>query len=416
VSTIDDNSKGQAETFVLIVGGGPVGLCLAHILEEYRVPWVLLEQLQAPEAHSRAIGVAPPSQEIFTRIGVLAQIEESGIRIKRAAIHGARPPAIALDFEQLNEPPACIISIPQVQTESILRESLNSKAPHRLWFGAHVRSVSLTGSGVVVDAERDGEITQFTARYLCGCDGVKSLVRSTLIGLGRDCLYPERFVMGDFEDHSGLGDEAHLYFTSHGSVEAFPLPGGIRRWIVQTERFHSQPPAGLLTSLVADRCAHRLDGRHCSWQSSFRIRRSFALAMAKPPVFLAGDAAHTVPPIGGQGMNLGIGDAEHLGDLLGHAYQSGELPDLRAAGYERRRIKAAMHAGLLSLAGMRVGTLRGPIAAPARDRLLRLLLKTRLTNRFMREFAMLSAPYPRSPWKPSRPRLSKSDDRKHSAE
>ncbi len=392
-----------------------MGLCLAHILEEHGVPWFLLEERNEPDVHSRAIGVAPPSQAILQRIGVLPQIEQSGVLIHRAYIHGTRGRGIPLDFDQLPDERRHIISIPQVQTEAILRRSLEAEAQERMWYGTRARTVRADGRGVIVEAERAGETLHFAGEYLCGCDGIQSTVRGSLIGLDRDYRYPECFAMGDFEDHSKMGDEAHLFFTKHGSVEAFPLPGGIRRWIVQTERFYAEPSAGTLVALVQERCGYTLHERHCSWRSAFRIRRSFASAMAVPPVFLAGDAAHTVPPIGGQGMNLGIADAEHLGDLLSHAYRSGGLSPAWVAGYRRRRFHAATYAGLLSLAGMRVGTVRG-VAAPLRDGVLRALLGTTLSHRFMREFAMLKAPYTRSPWAGELTRLTEPDNREQPPE
>jgi 2-polyprenyl-6-methoxyphenol hydroxylase-like FAD-dependent oxidoreductase len=398
---------------VIIVGGGPVGLTLAHILEEHQVPWLLIEPRAEPDEHSRAIGVAPPTQEIFDRIGVLPEIERAGLPIRHALIHGdgawpgieGKGRGSLLDFEQLEDNPSCIISIPQKQTETILRASLSRRAPDRLWCGYRAVSAGRNGRGVCVEAESvtrregTGRVVEVHADYLCGCDGVRSLVRESLIGRGRDYRYPQRFVMGDFRDQSGLGEEAHLYFTRTGSVEAFPLPGGVRRWIVQTDRYYRDPPPGLLARLVRERAGYDLDERECTWRSSFRIRRSFAAAMANPPVFLAGDAAHTVPPIGGQGMNLGIGDAEHLGDMLASAYWNGEPSAGQVAGYQRRRVTSATHAGVLSVFGMRVGTIQGPIAGRVRDGVLRALLKSGFSRRFMREFAMVAAPYSRSPWR-----------------
>ena len=212
------------------------------------------------------------------------------------------------------------------------------------------------------------------------------------------------FAMADITDETGLGDVAHLYFTSTGSVESFPLPRGVRRWIVQTPEYVAEPPDGLVQELVKRRSGIDLRGGAELWRSSFTTERRIATPWARPPIFLAGDAAHLMPPIGGQGMNVGLGDAEHLADLLLRAdhHATAHRATGHGAGaraYERRRRRAFRTAARRSILGMSIGAATGRVASRLREFLIPVVLRGRREGRVMAHFAMLASPNRRSPWR-----------------
>jgi 2-polyprenyl-6-methoxyphenol hydroxylase-like FAD-dependent oxidoreductase len=245
----------------------------------------------------------------------------------------------------------------------------------------------------------DSTVRHFSGSALCGCDGKHSFVRTVLGERWRGRTLPQTFVMADLVDTTDLAGEAHLFFTPTGSVEAFPLPGGIRRWIAQTDTWFPEAPEGLVQTLVAERTPYDLSHSEERWRSSFQTERRSARHWWHGPIFLAGDAAHLMPPIGGQGMNVGIGDAEHLADALILARRSPERLASLAAEYQRRRRRAFSVAARRSIAGMNVGAARGRVRSALRSAVLRVALRGAIAEGMMEHFAMIASPYRRSPWR-----------------
>ncbi|MFW5812394.1 MAG: FAD-dependent oxidoreductase [Alkalispirochaetaceae bacterium] len=384
-----------AEEGVTVVGGGPVGLTLAVALAESGRSVTVLEARRSPRPTSRAIGITPASLEIFQRYRLAAQLCERGIPVRRAWVHDREGNAVEASFETLPSDFTYVLSIPQVETERVLEARLTGYPSVEILRGT--RLVALEGGNAGVTAVTD-DGRRITSRFLCGCDGKWSTVRGAVTRVWRGRVLSESFVMGDFEDRTDLGEDAHLFFTPQGSLESFPLPGGTRRWIAQTRSYQPDPQPGLLEELVLRRGGFDLCASRELWRSSFETERRQARRWARPPLFLAGDAAHLMPPIGGQGMNVGIGDAEHLADLITLALREPERTAALAREYERRRRAAFAVAAGRSVLGMKVGTASGWFLSPLRDRLVGSLLSGSRAPRLMEHFSMLSSPFRRSPW------------------
>jgi 4,5-epoxidase len=165
---------------------------------------------------------------------------------------------------------------------------------------------------------------------------------------------------------------------------------------VQTPEYVAEPPEGLVQELVERRSGIDLRGGAELWRSSFATERSIATPWALPPVFLAGDAAHLMPPIGGQGMNVGLGDAEHLSDLL---LRETIARKVGAREYESRRRRAFRTAARRSILGMSIGAATGRVASGLRQIFIPVVLRGRREGRVMAHFAMIASPSRRSPWR-----------------
>jgi 4,5-epoxidase len=105
-----------------------------------------------------------------------------------------------------------------------------------------------------------------------------------------------------------------------------------------------------------------------------------------------------MPPIGGQGMNVGLGDAEHLADLLILALEEPRRLRALARSYEKRRRRAFRVAARRSILGMKIGTGEGRLASALREALIPVAVSGRRGERIMEHFAMLASPHRRSPW------------------
>ncbi len=108
-----------------------------------------------------------------------------------------------------------------------------------------------------------------------------------------------------------VGGKRPSFFSPRaGSVESFPLPEWKRRYVVRTPYFIKEYTTGYLGTEILNRTGINVDGVRQFWESGFGVQRFTAESFCKGRVFLCGDAAHLMSPVGGQNMNTGFADAE----------------------------------------------------------------------------------------------------------
>ena len=377
-----DNLAGATDYDVIVVGGGPVGLLLACLLKQQGLRLRVLERRVDPIAHSAAIGITPPSLQILDKLGLAVEFIARGVKVRDCFVHGQRGRLGCVSFREIPDAHRFILSLPQVTTIEILQKHLGQE---HIESGCEVSDVRQFADHCTVQA---GERV-FTARYVIACDGSRSRVRELICMQAPGHTYDCHFVMGDFVDRSGFGDEAHLFFKDTGSVESFPLPGGQRRWVVQTATRLDHPPPGLVTELVRQRTGIHVPAADQINESVFTPRKFNCDRYYAGRIILCGDAAHGMSPIGGQGMNTGFADAEFLAAILCHDDPLSLLP-----AYNRFRRKAAKTAIFRAEWGMWLGTWRGRLRSHLRDIILRFLLCQGPIAKHMGSFyAMLTIPF-----------------------
>lgn len=375
----------------LVVGGGPVGLFLALSLLHEGVDVRVIERAEQPRAGSRSIGVHPPSIELFDEMGLSDRLIERGVRVRRGRAFGADGALGVVDFSACPAPHRYVLAVPQDETERVLREALSDRAPGALTVG-EARSVQQDGRTVTVGIRAAGRDVASRAAVVIGCDGKRSAVRAALDIPFDGATYPGTYAMADFPDETALGDDAAIYLDRAGLVESFPLPHRVRRWVARVGDDMATPAAGAdetvaaLAARVGRRCGASLDVARASRPSLFRAERRLARTLSAGRVALAGDAAHVVSPIGGQGMNLGWMGARLLAsDLATALRRGGSVQDvLTANGSVRKRVaRAAARRAELNMWLGRPGSF--PVV---RDLLLRGLLHRPLVDVFSRLFTM----------------------------
>jgi 2-polyprenyl-6-methoxyphenol hydroxylase-like FAD-dependent oxidoreductase len=311
------DADSQNDSDVLIIGAGPTGLVLAIWLTRLGVRVRVVEKLSAPEATSRAIGVQARTLEFYRQIGFADTLIAHGRKASATNLwvdgrHVVRFPFAEMGGDICAFPFALVIS--QDIHERLLEE-------HLAGLGVSVeRRTELVGfkeenGCVVAQLKRpDGSSETCRAAWLAGCDGAHSLVRQSLNIDFAGGTYADRFYVADVHaDGPALNGEMLVALDRRDFLAVFPLPGEGRARLIGTVRAGAESGVvewGDVNRNVIETL--RMNIRRVNWFSTYRVHHRVAAKFRSGRVFLAGDAAHIHTPVGGQGLNTGVGDAVNL--------------------------------------------------------------------------------------------------------
>jgi 2-polyprenyl-6-methoxyphenol hydroxylase-like FAD-dependent oxidoreductase len=349
------------KTGAIVVGGGPVGLYLAGRLLQMGVPCRVLEKKAAPDRHSKSLGIHPVSLELFEKAGIAKSFIQNGLQIKRGIAFWNRKNIGSIRFDNCPEPFNFILALPQWKTETILAQWLHSLDENAFIREADVFDLTEENSAVTVRFTQNGQQHSITGQFLAGCDGKNSFVRNHLNIPFNGRTYPDCYVMGDFVDNTDFGSDAAVYLHRDGLIESFPLPEKQRRWVVKTGHFIEDPAPDVLADRVQNRIGHSLYDSKNVMISAFGVQHFLAETFHSGRMLLAGDAAHVISPIGGQGMNLGWLDAEDCAKTISKALRSSNNYASMFQQYSAERIRIARQVGKRAEMNMYLGRKETPV-------------------------------------------------------
>jgi 2-polyprenyl-6-methoxyphenol hydroxylase-like FAD-dependent oxidoreductase len=370
---------------VVIVGAGPVGAFLAAVILDAGLDAIAVDAREESSGSSRAIGIHPPSLRLLHTVGVAGPLLERGVRITRGVARSRGATVAELLLTEPGDPP--IVAIGQPVTQSLLDAAVGHRRTDGIRRGIRVDTVHRTGAAFLLRGKAGATQWETRARFVVGADGANSAMRGLLHASERRSPYQDRYLMADFRDDTGDGDCAVLHLERGGIVESFPLPGGVRRWVVHegASRRVDEPTA--LADLIEDRTGSRPDPESSSMFSRFVPQRAIVSAMTGNQIALVGDAAHEVSPIGGQGMNLGWADAAELGRILPRllAADDGEH---QLAEFGQRRLALARRAARQAELNMLMGRPAPGMLQPGRALLASAMARRPFGRHVARAFTM----------------------------
>lgn len=332
------------DTDVLIVGAGPTGLVLALWLARMGVRLRIIDKTAEPGTTSRALAVQARTLEFYQQLGFADAVAAAGRKTIAANMWVAGRKVAHAVFGEMGKgisPFPYALVYPQDEHERFLIERLG-EAGVEVERQTELVHFQEAAEGVSAHLRRaDGTEERCTAAYIAGCDGARSTIREAL-GIGfPGGTYEHMFYVADVEASGPtMNGELHVALDRTDFLVVFPLKGEGRARLVGTIR---QELAGQAEKLTWDNVSKRviewirIDVEKVNWFSTYRVHHRVADHFRRGRAFLLGDAAHIHSPVGGQGMNTGIGDAVNLAWKLAAVIQGRACASVLDS-YEQERI------------------------------------------------------------------------------
>jgi putative polyketide hydroxylase len=325
---------------VLIVGGGPVGLSASILLSQFGIRSLLVERHPGTSIVPKARGINARTMEVYRQCQVKAGGSvEAGVRAAGLAAESIglvvwteslagreierRVPGRATPKNQAVTPVLnCLCA--QDDLEPVLRRFAEAAGPGELRFNADLTGVRQDATGVdavVVDRVTNEE-TPVRAQYVIAADGAQSRIRRMLDVrmIGRENVYDSVNILFNADLRPWTADRpAALYFVEQPDLRATFLTINAKdRWsfLIHSIKHYGYTAADFAPERcialirqavgVADLPVSILGVS--AWEASAHVADRYR----HDRIFLAGDAAHEMPPTGGFGMNTGVQDVHNL--------------------------------------------------------------------------------------------------------
>lgn len=341
---------------VLIVGGGPVGLCASIALSRFGVPSLLVERHSAASAFPKGRALSIRTMEVLRRYGLEEAVAAAGLPPEESLHFFFGTSLTCTDYvrnSNLPDPARAALSptftavCSQDVLEPLLREYAESLGPGWVHFGQELTGLEQDGQGVTARLRApDGEVSTVRAAYAVAADGAGSSVRRELgIAMsGEVALSRNLNILFEADLRSHVDDRLSLIYSiaTPTLTGTFMTVDNRRRWLFNLVH---DPARRTVDGLTRDDCAALVREAAAvpgldvevvgiqEWTAAALLADRYRAGR----VFLAGDAAHPMTSYGGFGMNCGIQDADNLAWKLAAVLQGWAGPGLLDSYQAERR-------------------------------------------------------------------------------
>jgi 2-polyprenyl-6-methoxyphenol hydroxylase-like FAD-dependent oxidoreductase len=319
---------------VLISGGGPVGLSASLLLSQHGVRSLMVERHPSTAITPKARGINARTMEVFRQCGIDAAVRAAGLaeggtglivwtetlagnEIERRVPGRATPKNMAITPVK-----NCLCA--QDDLEPVIRRYAEAAGPGELRFNTELTSFTQTDRGItgVLTDRGSGEETPFRARYLIAAEGAQSRVRRAVGAnmIGQEKVYDSVNILFQAELTQWVKHRpAALYFVEQEDLRAtFLTINGTDRWgfLIHGPKQYGWRPEDFTPEFCTDLIREGVGVPDLPvkvlgispWEASAIVADRYRFG----DVFLAGDAAHEMPPTGGFGLNTGVQDVHNL--------------------------------------------------------------------------------------------------------
>ena len=359
---------------VVVIGAGPVGLCLSLALAQDGVEVCLIEALgddnfleQVPRAGTNH----PATLELLDRIGLYERLEPRGIVAPLLHYRDRHENRLIAEFDH-----RCLAHdtrfpyVLQCERIKIVEEALALAKAHpniELRLSTTFTSFTQDASGVTALATDPAGATEpIGGAYLVSCEGARSIVRKELGIAFEGFTYADRTlnieVAYDFRQH-GYAERNYISDPDEWS-NLFHWKGPPDRWRVHFPTAPDEDEGSLMRPEALQARLQRFlpTGRPFDIVGSnlYTVHQRVAKRFRGGRAILAGDAAHVNSPIGAMGMNSGIHDAFNLADKLVKVLRREAADDLLDRYERQRRHVAVQHTQAQTIRNKRLLAERDP--------------------------------------------------------
>ena len=365
----DDAKVWERPAEVAVVGAGPVGLMVANLLGLAGVRVVVLERNPGLLGLPRAIAYDAETLRLFTQVGLFERIKPGLIQNPHVRYLNAKGTALMnVDFPKRTLYGCSALgTFYQPEFEKALLEGLARFPGVAVRFASAVAAIEQNDDAVAVRVQTPQGERRLTAKFVVGCDGGASSVRDMIGARLIGSTYAQRWLVVDAIVKNHDVTQISFYCDPGRPRVELPAVGERVRWEFL------QLPGENADRLNTDETARALILRHTPYRDFEVERRTVYTFHARVAdrwrngrVFLAGDAAHLMPPFAGQGMNGGLKDAVNLAWKLAAVLQ-GQADDSILDTYQTERARVIK--GMVDVS-RRLGSVIMPTsrsAAAARD-------------------------------------------------
>ncbi len=344
------------KTDIAIVGGGLVGCSLACALERSGLDVVLIEAAAAPETASgfdqRKLALAARSIETLQQLGVLERLNTKPAAIER--IHISRVGdfgRVLLKASDYGHTAFGAVILAQELGLALSKQVDALKNTKRIC-PASVIGVTSDNEGATLKLAGPVHEGILRARWVIAADGTNSFIRNSS-GVGTiEHDYQQTLFICSVQAEKSSDGTAYERFSSQGPVAMLPMAAGQYGGICGVANILAESVKQLSDTDFVDYLQSRFGWRlgkilRVGTRSHYPIKRVLADQLVAPSVFIIGNAAQTIHPIGAQGFNLGLRDAICLARVLTESGTSDDaISRYRASRAEDRAQTLAFSDGL----------------------------------------------------------------------